>query len=186
MQLFPALPEVVRGMFRRPEALAVCPPGGGPRERGMFLNQTANYGLSQWEATDRILMEDFNTDNSKIDAALAGLDTRAAALEAAAGGFGNCLVYTTSYVGGGTRAPKTMSFPEKPLLVMVANQQDGYCFVACRGMAEVYPHHSSGTAKITLTWADKALTWHYADLTNVNMDEKGDTYQILALLEKNA
>ena len=85
MQLFPALPEVVRGIFRRPEALAVCPPGGAPRERGMFLNQTANYGLSQWEATDRILMEDFNSDNSKIDAALAGLDTRAAALEALKG-----------------------------------------------------------------------------------------------------
>ena len=68
-------------MFRRPEALAVCPPGGEPRERGMFLNQTANYGLSQWEATDRILMENFNSDNSKIDAALTGLDTRAAALE---------------------------------------------------------------------------------------------------------
>ena len=34
------------------------------------MNQTANYGLSQWEATDRILMEDFNSDNSKIDAAL--------------------------------------------------------------------------------------------------------------------
>ena len=57
--------------------------GGDPRERGMFLNQTANYGLSQWEATDRILMENFNSDNSKIDTALTGLDSRAAALEAA-------------------------------------------------------------------------------------------------------
>ena len=34
------------------------------------MNQTANYQLSQWEASDRILMEDFNSDNSKIDAAL--------------------------------------------------------------------------------------------------------------------
>ena len=32
--------------------------------------QTANYQLSQWESTDRILMADFNTDNQKIDAAL--------------------------------------------------------------------------------------------------------------------
>ena len=64
--------------------------GGDPRERGMFLNQTANYGLSQWEATDRILMEDFNSDNSKIDAALTGLDTRAAALEDELGEKGNC------------------------------------------------------------------------------------------------
>ena len=34
------------------------------------MNQTANYGLSQWEDTDRILMEDFNSDNSKIDTTL--------------------------------------------------------------------------------------------------------------------
>ena len=36
----------------------------------MNLNQTTNYQLSQWESTDRILMADFNSDNSKIDAAL--------------------------------------------------------------------------------------------------------------------
>ena len=86
MQLFPALPEVVRGIFRRPEALAVCPPGGGPRERGMFLNQTANYGLSQWEATDRILMENFNSDNSKIDAALKAQADTLESLSQKAGG----------------------------------------------------------------------------------------------------
>ena len=36
----------------------------------MNLNHTTNYQLSQWELTDRILMSDFNSDNSKIDAAL--------------------------------------------------------------------------------------------------------------------
>ena len=39
------------------------------------MNQTTNYQLSQWEASDRILMSDFNNDNAKIDAALAGHDT---------------------------------------------------------------------------------------------------------------
>ena len=34
------------------------------------MNQTANYQLNQWEKPDRILMEDFNADNAKIDAAL--------------------------------------------------------------------------------------------------------------------
>ena len=41
-----------------------------PAEGGFILNQTTNYQLSQWEATDRILMSDFNADNAKIDAAL--------------------------------------------------------------------------------------------------------------------
>ncbi|MBP3509465.1 hypothetical protein [Oscillibacter sp.] len=34
------------------------------------MQQTNNYGLNQWELTDLIKMEDFNGDNSKVDAAL--------------------------------------------------------------------------------------------------------------------
>ena len=33
----------------------------------MPSNQTPNYALNQWERDDRILMEDFNADNAKID-----------------------------------------------------------------------------------------------------------------------
>ena len=36
------------------------------------MKQTEQYGLNQWELTDRIRMEDFNADNAKIAAALAG------------------------------------------------------------------------------------------------------------------
>ena len=34
------------------------------------MNQTANFQLSQWGKSDRILMEDFNSDNAKLEAAL--------------------------------------------------------------------------------------------------------------------
>ena len=34
------------------------------------MEQTANYHLSQWKGEDRILVEDFNADNAKVDAAL--------------------------------------------------------------------------------------------------------------------
>ena len=37
----------------------------------MASNQTERYGLSQWEKSDKVLMEDFNADNAKLDAALA-------------------------------------------------------------------------------------------------------------------
>ena len=37
----------------------------------MASNQTSNYGLNQWEATDQVLREEFNADNQKIDEALA-------------------------------------------------------------------------------------------------------------------
>ena len=34
------------------------------------MNHTPNYQLSQWAKSDRVLMDDFNADNAKIDAAL--------------------------------------------------------------------------------------------------------------------
>lgn len=41
-------------------------------------NKTANYQLNQWEPSDPFLRTDFNEDNAKIDAALAGLDGKVA------------------------------------------------------------------------------------------------------------
>ncbi len=46
----------------------------------MPTNRTDNYALSQWERSDRILMEDFNADNAKIDAALHNLEERVSLL----------------------------------------------------------------------------------------------------------
>lgn len=40
------------------------------------MNHTSNYQLSQWDKSDRILMEDFNADNAKVDTALAELSGR--------------------------------------------------------------------------------------------------------------
>ena len=36
------------------------------------MTKTTNYQLNQWAKSDRILMADFNADNAKIDAAIAG------------------------------------------------------------------------------------------------------------------
>lgn len=55
---------------------------GGTEEQSM--EQTANFGLNQWAKADRIQMEDFNSDNSKLDAALKShADALATKLEAA-------------------------------------------------------------------------------------------------------
>lgn len=37
------------------------------------MKKTTNYQLSQWDAEDRILREDFNQDNKKLDNAIAAL-----------------------------------------------------------------------------------------------------------------
>ena len=42
-----------------------------PKQKGeLLLNYTENYQLSQWEESDRVLMEDFNSDNQKIEEAI--------------------------------------------------------------------------------------------------------------------
>lgn len=40
----------------------------------MPVKRTSKYQLSQWEKTDQVLMEDFNTDNLNVENALAGLE----------------------------------------------------------------------------------------------------------------
>ena len=37
------------------------------------MQKTENYQLCHWVASDRVLMEDFNSDNTKLEAALTGL-----------------------------------------------------------------------------------------------------------------
>ena len=49
------------------------------------MKKTAQFGLNQWEMSDRIQMDDFNRDNAAIEAALAKR---------------NCQFYTAMYKGG--------------------------------------------------------------------------------------
>lgn len=67
----------------------------------MPTNHTENYQLSQWERSDRIQMEDFNSDNAKIDAALTQL--QATALR----------IHTGLYIGEG-KPEKTIELPFTP------------------------------------------------------------------------
>lgn len=46
----------------------------------MPSNHTANYELNQWEKSDHVLMDDFNTDNAKIDAAIKTLEDNKASV----------------------------------------------------------------------------------------------------------
>lgn len=112
------------------------------------MKQTPQYQLYQWEKMDRILMEDFNRDNAKVDAALAEVRASAAASAAtlaqhtaAIAKLGNCQIYTTSYTGNGTYGetnPCSLSFPKPPVVVMIfgggqwwiGNPDSGLTFLA--------------------------------------------------------
>ena len=44
----------------------------------MASGQTGRYGLNQWQPEDKVLREEFNGDNQKMEQALTGLDDRVA------------------------------------------------------------------------------------------------------------
>lgn len=94
----------------------------------MPTNYTANYHLNQWERSDKVLMEDFNTDNAKIDAAIkAEAGARAegdAALSAALSKLGNCQVYLASATNtdtSGSLPTARISLPGRPLALLGFN-----------------------------------------------------------------
>lgn len=52
----------------------------------MASNYTTNYKLCQWEATDKVLRTEFNSDNAKIDAAVKAVDKRVDSLSSTVSG----------------------------------------------------------------------------------------------------
>ena len=83
----------------------------------MASQQTPNYRLSRWAGTDRILVEEFNDNWDKIDTALKGNADKAAALQTALAGAGNCEIGMISYTGTGKNGdsnPTTVTFPKMP------------------------------------------------------------------------
>lgn len=104
----------------------------------MSTNHTPNYGLSQWEKTDKVLMEDFNADNAKLDdaltalsaaldgkaslTALSGLQSSVFNLSSAVSQKGTCNVETFTYTGTGQcreACPTVISFKKVPVAFLV-------------------------------------------------------------------
>ena len=148
------------------------------------MNQTANYQLSQWEASDRILMSDFNSDNSKIDAALKAHDDDIAALETAVAGKGNCQLYYTTYVGTGqvgASAPNSLTFPAQPLLVTIL-QPDGTGIRCQPGSTGATFYWGDETFSVILNWSGNTLSWYSTGINPVYQQNlQGVTYHVYAL-----
>ena len=64
------------------------------------MTKTTNYQLNQWAKSDRIMMDDFNADNAKIDAAL----------KAVADGGAKLAVGTYTGTGNSTDTTVTVGF----------------------------------------------------------------------------
>lgn len=151
------------------------------------MKQTSNYQLNQWEKTDRILMEDFNGDNAKVDAALKALDTNVNAAAVALTKCGNCQIYTTSYSGNGKYGSNnalSLTFPHKPMLVAIIEQGVGTLMEALQGMTVTYAR-ASGSGFVTVSWAENTMSW-YADAASTHMNQSNHSYIVVALLAADA
>ena len=168
------------------------------------MTQTTNYQLNQWEATDQVQRVDFNADNAKIDAALAGLESgkaaasavtalqaavaqkadasALAALQTAVNGKGNCRIVTGTYTGTGTygsrnRTKLTLGFC--PKLLFIGYGTDLGIFVSGNGTAR-----NVGCGRsLYVTWLDDGLEWYADDNTSqfVQLNIENMIYHYVAL-----
>ena len=145
----------------------------------MASNQTANYGLNQWAAGDRVLREEFNQDNAK----------RETALNAA----GNCRIIAGSYVGTGTYGesnPCHLEFLFRPQIIfMDIGTADDYnsvpqYYLFFYGAQEAFAFGES--ERNILTWSDTGVSWYFPNVlvSNAAMHQfnaSGKTYRYLAI-----
>ena len=154
----------------------------------MPSNFTTNYNLSQWERMDQVRMEDFNTDNAKIDAALkAETDARAAtdsAINAALSKRGNCQFYSYNYTGDGQCGQnyrKVLQFPWPPNLAIVSDQY-GNAAILIPGMTHTRPLASTGTDDTYSTWSGStvSLTTNHPESASGFLNRKDVKYFVFA------
>lgn len=158
----------------------------------MPTNFTENYQLSQWVKSDQVLMEDFNTDNAKLDAALkAEADARAAetaALTAALTGKGNCRIEVQTYIGTATAygTAKRLTFSARPAFVFIMGQRDVRWL---NGLSD-YPLFLGGyeavNYQLTLTpgpfhWEGNTAVMGPGD-PRITMNLKDDHYFVIAFI----
>ena len=144
------------------------------------MEYTTNYQLPVWAESDRILRTDFNDMTSAIDAALDGLREDVDGNTAAHAGFGNCQLYTATYVGTDTTSV-THTFPKLPRLVAVIG--NSRIILAIYGATDgVYQNSNGMCVGLSVSWSGNTVTWTERSAYEV-CNAAGITYQLLALLE---
>ena len=154
----------------------------------MPTNQTANYQLNQWVKSDRIMMDDFNADNTKIDAALkANADAVVAeALERAK--CGNCRLSLMTYTGSGkyndTGNETKITFSTMPDLFIIFGGKAilfgrGGADKGC-GMFKDALYSGSFVSDTDLSWSGRQLSMLNSVHARYQMNEANVSYLVLA------
>ena len=158
------------------------------------MTYTQNYQLPQWVKSDRIMMDDFNDANSKIDTALHGLRTDVDAHEtantAAHAAFGNCRAAAGAYTGQGRATdgqPNTLTFPAKPMLVVVVPQyREGSNdrMIMVRDAIWTFTYADNRSSYNSVVWEGNSVSWSSSN-DNYQFDKTDVTYSYVALLAQD-
>ena len=156
------------------------------------MNKTANFQLTQWEKTDRILMEDFNRDNAAIDTALKASADKAAALQTALASCGNCKIVYGTYTGNGKSGsanPNKLTFDGKPVLVIVQAQSNttNYDFHLrmIRGCGWAVGDRGNYSYTNSVAWGDNFVSWTN-DNAETQFNLQNSVYSYIALIPTGA
>ena len=158
----------------------------------MASNYTTNYQLNQWEAGDQVLRAEFNQDNQKIDAALAGLATKNTQLEgavaAAVARAGNCQMELFTYTGTGTYGtenPTRVQFSHLPEFFLIGG---GRALMMGRGGVNKMMLLARDSISSNTFFNDEEHSWSGNQLSMVNtvdaryqMNGANTTYWVLGL-----
>lgn len=156
------------------------------------MTQTEQFQLNQWEKSDRIMMEDFNADNAKLEVALAKQAEAQSQMAQALAGCGNCKIVYGSYTGNGKYGSgnkNTLSFNHKPLLVLVqaknyvTNTAD-YHLRMVRDSVWANGVHENYYFAQTVSWGDKSVTWYSTsgNTADAQFNKSSTVYTYVALL----
>ena len=156
------------------------------------MNKTANFQLTQWEKTDRILMEEFNSDNEKIDTALKANADGVAALQTALASCGNCKIVYGTYTGtgkSGSANPNKLTFSGKPVLVIVQAQSNTTDFDfhlrLVRGCGWAVGDRGNYSYTNSVAWGENYVSW-YNDKAETQFNLQNSVYSYIALIPTGA
>ena len=156
------------------------------------MTKTTNYQLNQWAKSDRVMMDDFNADNTKIDVALKANADAIAEHGVKLTQLGNCEIEIFSYTGTGkygAENPTTITFPKMPAFFIVYGTN---FFMAAEGQRtdslSVNQSRESGSIGIsnyTLTWTGNTVKFYSSSGTNFQGNLSGAVYRVIAFYTKN-
>ncbi len=155
------------------------------------MNQTPNYQLPVWAASDLIRRVDFNGAFAAIDTALKANADKGAALTAALGAGGStCRIACGSYTGTdtfGAASPNTLNLGFKPLLVVLINTEstasneglDINQTILVRPAARALKSWATST-ELSVQWTDGGVSW-YGNSAYNQLNSATRTYAYVAL-----